>query len=119
MVAAVVIAPPAGQRERVQGLVRPDVCAEALQCGWPERQKEQAVSDAGPNHAEGGDQGLPGDHPDSALTSSAGRRSARPVREFRMTGADRVGNPIFSVLAQRGDDHEGRFLHRTHGHVYR
>ncbi len=59
------------------------------------------MSDAGPNHAEDGDQSRPKDRADSAgLTHSGGHGSARPVREFRMSSGDRVGNAIFSLLAR-------------------
>ncbi|HZC63823.1 MAG TPA: nitroreductase family deazaflavin-dependent oxidoreductase [Streptosporangiaceae bacterium] len=54
--------------------------------------------------AEGGGQPRPEDHPGLAGGSAAqaGQGSARPVREFRMTGADRVGNAIFCLLARAG-----------------
>jgi len=68
-----------------------------------ERQREQAMSDAGQNHVEHGDQNRPEDHADSAGTARpGGPGSARPVREYRMSGGDRVGNTIFSVLARVG-----------------
>jgi hypothetical protein len=41
------------------------------------------------------------------LTPPGGRGRARPVREFRMSGADRIGNAIFSMLRLAG-----RRLHR-------
>jgi len=61
------------------------------------------MSDAGPSHAEDGDHGQPEDHGDSAgLTHPAGHGNAQPVREFRMSRGDRVGDAIFSVLAWAG-----------------
>ena len=65
--------------------------------------KEQTVSDAGSSNADDGGQNGPEDHADSAgLTDPGGHRGTRPVREFRMSGADRVGNAIFSLLARAG-----------------
>lgn len=61
------------------------------------------MSDAGPNHAEDGDQNRREDHADPAgLTRPGGDGSARPVREYRMRRGDRVGNAIFGVLARAG-----------------
>ncbi len=61
------------------------------------------MSDAGPDHAEDGDQSRPEDRADPAgLTRSGGHGGVRPVREFRMSRADRVGNAIFSMLARAG-----------------
>jgi hypothetical protein len=61
------------------------------------------LPDAGSSHAENDSQHLPGDHADAAgLTHSGGQGSARPVRDFRMSGADRVGNAVFSLLARAG-----------------
>jgi len=61
------------------------------------------VSDAGPNHAGGGGQRQPEDHADAAGLTPRGRRGrARPVRQFRMSGADRAGDAIFSWLARAG-----------------
>ena len=54
--------------------------------------------------AEGSGQRRPEDHADSAGGCSAQARQgrARAVREFCMSGADRVGNAIFSLLAWAG-----------------
>jgi hypothetical protein len=54
------------------------------------------------SNAEGGGQRRPEDHADLAGGSAAqaGQGSARPVREFRMSGADRVGNAIFCLLGR-------------------
>jgi deazaflavin-dependent oxidoreductase (nitroreductase family) len=61
------------------------------------------VPDAGPNHAGDGGQRRPDDNADSGgLTQPAGRGSARPAREYRKSGGDRIGNAIFSVLARAG-----------------
>ena len=61
------------------------------------------MSDAGPNQAGDGGQRLPEDHADAAGLTPPNRRSrARPVRQFRMSGADRVGNAVFSMLARAG-----------------
>lgn len=38
----------------------------------------------------------------SSNAEGGGPRSARPVREFRMSGADRVGDAVFSLLARAG-----------------
>lgn len=75
-----------------------------LALGGPDeldRQKEQAMSDARQNRAEHGDQNRPEEHADPAgLARPGGHGSSRPVREYRMSGADRVGNAIFGVLAR-------------------
>jgi deazaflavin-dependent oxidoreductase (nitroreductase family) len=61
------------------------------------------VSDAGANHAAGGDQNRPEDHADSTgSTQPGGRGDARPVRKYRLSGGDRVGNAVFSALARAG-----------------
>ena len=61
------------------------------------------MSDARFGHAEDSDQSRPEDQADSArLTHPARRGRARPVREFRMSRGDRVGNAIFSLLARAG-----------------
>ena len=61
------------------------------------------MSDAGHNHAEHGGQNRPEDHTDSAgLTRPGGHGRARPVREYRMSSGDRLGNAIFGVLARAG-----------------
>ena len=51
-----------------------------------------------PSNAEEGGQRRPEDHADHAGRSAAqaGQRRARPAREFRISGADRLGNAIFS-----------------------
>ncbi len=56
------------------------------------------------SNAEEGGQRRPEDHADLAggRAAQAGQGSARPVREFRMSGADRVGNAIFCLLARAG-----------------
>ena len=65
--------------------------------------KERAVSDAGSSHAGDGRQRRPEDRSDSAGLSHPGRRgSARPVRQYRMRGADRLGNAVFSLLTRAG-----------------
>ena len=65
--------------------------------------KEQGVSDAGPNHGEGGDQNRPDDHADSAGPARpGGHGGARLMREYRLSGGDRLGNAIFSALARAG-----------------
>jgi deazaflavin-dependent oxidoreductase (nitroreductase family) len=61
------------------------------------------VPDAGPNHDRDGGQRRPEDHAHSAgQVHPAGHGAARPVREYRKSGGDRVGNAIFSVLARAG-----------------
>jgi deazaflavin-dependent oxidoreductase (nitroreductase family) len=61
------------------------------------------MSDAGQNHAGRGGQNRPEDHADSAGTARpGGPSSARPAREYRLSGGDRVGNAIFGVLARAG-----------------
>jgi len=65
--------------------------------------KEQAMPDSGPNHDGHRGQRRPGDHARSAgQAPSTGRGSARPVREYRRSRGDRVGDAIFSVLARAG-----------------
>lgn len=56
------------------------------------------------SNAEGGGQRRPEGHPDSAGAAPSGRglASARPLREFRRSGADRVGDAIFCLLARAG-----------------
>jgi deazaflavin-dependent oxidoreductase (nitroreductase family) len=61
------------------------------------------MSDAGPDHAGDGGQRQPQDRTNATgLTPFVGHGRARPVREFRMSGADRVGNAIFSMLTRAG-----------------
>jgi len=61
------------------------------------------VSDAGSSHAGDGGQNGPEDHADTAgLTHPGGHGRTRPVREFRMSAADRMGNAIFSLLTRAG-----------------
>ena len=61
------------------------------------------MSDTGANHAGDRDQNRPDDHADSTgATQPGGRGQTRPVREYRMSGGDRVGNAIFGVLARAG-----------------
>jgi len=61
------------------------------------------VPDAGPNHDGHGGQRRPDDHARSAgQVHPAGHGTARPVREYRKSRADRAGNAIFSVLARAG-----------------
>jgi hypothetical protein len=51
----------------------------------------------------GSGQNGPEDHSDPAgLTHPGGRGRTRPVREFRMSAADRVGNAIFSMFTRAG-----------------
>ena len=58
---------------------------------------------AGANHAGSGDQNRPEDHADPAgVKRPDGNGSTRPVREYHMSGGDRVGNAIFAVLARAG-----------------
>jgi len=60
------------------------------------------VPDTGPNHDRDGGQ-RPGDQAHFAgPVHPAGHGSARPVREYRKSRGDRVGNAIFSVLARAG-----------------
>ena len=64
---------------------------------------EQAVPDAGPSHDGDGGQRRPEDHAQAAGRAyPAGQGTARPVREYRKSRGDRVGNAIFSVLARAG-----------------
>jgi hypothetical protein len=68
-----------------------------------ERQKEQAVADAGPSYDGDGGQRRPDDHARSAgQVHPAGHGCARRVREYRKSRGDRAGNAIFSVLARAG-----------------
>jgi len=61
------------------------------------------VADAGPSHDEDGGQRRRDNHACSAgQVHPAGHGSARPVREYRKSRADRAGNAIFSVLARAG-----------------
>ena len=61
------------------------------------------MPDAGSDHAGDGGQRRPEDRADSAgAAHSSGHRSGRPVREYRKSRADRVGNAVFSVLARAG-----------------
>jgi deazaflavin-dependent oxidoreductase (nitroreductase family) len=61
------------------------------------------MSDAGPEHGRGNRQRRPEDHDDVAGQSHpGGDGSARPVREYRKSRGDRVGNAIFSALARTG-----------------
>lgn len=61
------------------------------------------MPDAGSSPAEDGGQRQPEDHADSSgLTPLSGHGRARPVREFRVSRADRVGNAVFSLLARAG-----------------
>jgi len=61
------------------------------------------VSDTGSNHARDGGQNGPEDHSDPAGLTHPGRHGrTRPVREFRLSAADRAGNAIFSLLARAG-----------------
>src|SRR5215470_5973344 len=65
--------------------------------------KEQAVPDAGPSYDEDGGQRRPDDQAHFAgPVHPAGHGSARPVREYRKSRGDRVGDAIFSVLARAG-----------------
>jgi deazaflavin-dependent oxidoreductase (nitroreductase family) len=65
--------------------------------------KEQAVADAGPSYDEDGGRRRPGDQARFAgQVHPAGLGSARPVREYRKSRGDRVGNAIFSVFARAG-----------------
>jgi deazaflavin-dependent oxidoreductase (nitroreductase family) len=61
------------------------------------------VSEAAPNHSADGEQSRAEDRAHSAGPAHSRRhRSTRPVREYRMSRADRVGNAIFSILARAG-----------------
>ena len=61
------------------------------------------MPDSGPNHDGHSGQRRPGDHARSAgQAPSTGRGTARPVREYRRSRGDRVGDAIFSVLARAG-----------------
>ena len=61
------------------------------------------MPDAGPSHDQDGGQRRPGDHAHFAgQAHPAGHSPARPVREYRKSRGDRVGNAIFSVLARAG-----------------
>ena len=61
------------------------------------------MPDAGPSHDGHGGQRRPEDHAQAAGRAyPAGQGTARPVREYRKSRGDRVGNAIFSVLARVG-----------------
>ena len=61
------------------------------------------MPDAGPGYDEGGGQRRPDDQAHFAgQVHPAGQGFARPVREYRKSRGDRVGNAIFSVLARAG-----------------
>jgi deazaflavin-dependent oxidoreductase (nitroreductase family) len=61
------------------------------------------VPDTGASPADNGGQRQPEDHADAAgLTPSGRQGNARPVRQFRMSATDRVGNAVFSTLARAG-----------------
>ncbi len=61
------------------------------------------MSDSGSNHAGDGSQRRPEDHADSAGPAHpGGQGGARPVREYRKSRGDRVGNAVFSALARAG-----------------
>ena len=61
------------------------------------------MADAGPSYDEDGGQRRPEDQAHFAgQVHPAGHGSARPVREYRKSRGDRVGNAIFSVLARVG-----------------
>src|SRR5215470_8604053 len=65
--------------------------------------KEQAVPDAGRDHDGDGGQRRPDDQARFAgQAHPAGDGSARPVREYHKSRADRAGNAIFSLLARAG-----------------
>ena len=58
---------------------------------------------AGPKYDEDGGQRRPDDHAHSTgQVHPAGHGTARPVREYRKSRGDRIGNAIFSVLARAG-----------------
>jgi len=61
------------------------------------------VSETAPKHAGDGDQSRPADrdHP-AGLTRGRGHRNGRPVREFRLTRVERLGNAIIGMLARAG-----------------
>ena len=61
------------------------------------------MPDAGPSYDEDGGQRRPdGQAHFAGQVHPAGHGSARPVREYRKSRGDRVGNAIFSVLARAG-----------------
>ena len=61
------------------------------------------MADAGPSYDEDGGQRRPDDQARFAgQAHPAGHGSARPVREYRKSRGDRIGNAIFSVLARAG-----------------
>ena len=60
------------------------------------------MSDTPPDHAGDGGQHRPPDRLDAGTDPPGGHNSARPVREFRIRGADRAGNAIFSLLTRAG-----------------
>ena len=61
------------------------------------------MPDSGPNHDGHSGQRRPGDHARSAgQAPSTGRGTGRPVREYRRSRGDRMGDAIFSVLARAG-----------------
>ena len=61
------------------------------------------MADAGPSYDEDGGQRRPDDHAHFAgQVHPTGHGSSRPVREYRKSRGDRVGNAIFSVLARAG-----------------
>ena len=61
------------------------------------------MPDAGPSYDQDGGQRRPDDQARFAgQVHPAGHGTARPVREYRKSRGDRVGNAIFSVLARAG-----------------
>lgn len=60
------------------------------------------MSDTPPDRAGDGGQHRPPDRLDAGTDPPGGHNPARPVREFRMRGADRAGNAIFSLLTRAG-----------------
>lgn len=61
------------------------------------------MADAGPSYDEDGGQCRPGDQAHFAgRVHPAGHGCARPVREYRKSRGDRIGNAIFSGLARVG-----------------
>jgi deazaflavin-dependent oxidoreductase (nitroreductase family) len=63
----------------------------------------KAVADTNANHTADGDESRhEGRAHSGEPTHSHEHSTARPVREYRMSRADRVGNAIFSILARTG-----------------
>ena len=61
------------------------------------------MPDAGRGHEGDAGQRQPEDHASTAGPPPLGGSGrARPVREYRRSGADRVGNAVFSMLARAG-----------------